>query len=90
MLSVDAFHETVTAELVTPLAARPVGVVGAWVSALHALVVTTATACGRYETFPAASYASSARLYSVPHVRPVNVYVRFGVFVTGMLSRYMW
>ncbi len=60
VLSVDAFQPSVIAVCVWPLAASPVGAVGACVSpaGAHGLVATVMV--GRLDVLPAASYASTA------------------------------
>ena len=71
-LSVEAVQATVTEFDVVPVACRPLGAVGACVSAggghgpVEAVIVPLA------ERLPAASYASTASVYAVPQARPLN------------------
>ncbi len=75
MLSVAAFHASETLVVVAPVERKFPGVVGASLSGGggHALVDAFSVACA--ERLPAASAASTARAYVVPHARPVKVYV---------------
>jgi sirohydrochlorin ferrochelatase len=72
-LSVDASHESEIELVVAPLVVRPLGADGLVVSG-HAMVALLMT--GRAETLPAASNASTPKLYAVPHVKPLNAYWR--------------
>ena len=66
----DATHANGTADCVTNAAANPLGALGALVSGQAAvLVVIVALA----ERLPAASKASTATAYDVPHESPVSV-----------------
>ena len=58
--------------VVAAVAARPLGTVGAWVSAGGGQALVEAVMLDLAERLPAASYASTAIVYAVPHVRPVN------------------
>ena len=69
--SVDADQDTETLLLVTPLAASPVGTLGAVVSVGVALVVTD-RADDAAEMFPATSLARTVYEYAVEAVRPVS------------------
>ena len=69
-LSVDAVQERLTLVWLLPVCARPVGVDGGVVS-VHADVEAVTVALP--ETFPAASFASTASVCDVLQVRPENV-----------------
>jgi hypothetical protein len=66
-LSEDAPHDNDTLVCVDDETARPDGVDGACVSPEHAAVVTVVVAFD--ERLPAASKASTANVYDVPHAR---------------------
>ena len=69
-MSEDAFHARDTEVAVAPVSLSEVGAVGGDVS-LHVLVEAVTDVFE--ERLPAASYASIASEYVLPHVRPVKV-----------------
>jgi hypothetical protein len=83
-LSLDAFQFSIKLVWPTFAAARPVGVVGGFVSG-QAVVVTRAPVFP--EWLPAASYASIARLYEVLQARPEKIPVVTELVPTSVPSR---
>ena len=71
-MSVDALQPSVIELVVAAVAASPAGTVGACVSAGAGQALVEAVMLDLAERLPAASYASTASVYAVPHVSPVN------------------
>ena len=88
VLSVAAFQASETLVVVEPVERKLPGVVGASPSGAggHAFVEAFSDACP--ERLPAASAASTASAYVVPHARPVKVYVVPVGVAIGAPSRY--
>jgi hypothetical protein len=69
-LSLEAVQLSATLVVVRVPTVNPAGTLGALVSG-HALVAAVVVALA--ERLPAASTASTATVYEVPHTRPLNV-----------------
>jgi len=74
-LSVDAFHASVSDVWAVLVILRLAGVVGALASGGHASLLCVNVESARFDTFPAASNASTANVDDVPH-GTLNVNVR--------------